>query len=128
MKRLSSFYLVAMMILVLSGSPVMAMLVDGSFEDNPLGGLIPVLTNFTPDVWGVESATIYTGTQNGVTPADGVDMLRMTTDGLTATQAVQVTDVSAFASSIDNSLATFNLSAVFNVGSGVPDACRARTV
>lgn len=94
MKKLNSIFVAAMMFLVLSGSPVMALLVDPGFENNPLSTNIVVLGGFVPDVWGVEAATIYTGTENGVTPAEGVNMLRMTDDFLVGTQAFQITDVS----------------------------------
>lgn len=122
MRKLNSICVAAMMLLVLSGSPVMALLVDPGFENNPLSTHTLVLGNFILDVWGVEAATIYTGTENGVTPAEGVDMLRMTDDLLVVTQAFQITDVSAYTALIDSGGATVNLNALFNVSSIVPAA------
>ncbi len=91
------------------------LLVDPGFEANPLTTASNVLNNFPTyqGQWGVESATI-TGVDGGVTPAQGTQMLRMTDDGLVATQAFQVTDVTVYAGLIDSGGATANLSALFN--------------
>ncbi len=98
-------------------------LVDPGFELNPLTSYVNVLTNFTTyqGVWGAENGTIVT-TENGVTPPEGVKMLRMDDDGLVATQGFQVLDASAFAGPIDSGLATFSFSARFNVDQFVPAA------
>lgn len=98
------------------------LLVDPSFESNPLGNYSVVLNDFVGQqgVWGPEAATI-TGAQGGVTPFDGVKMLRMTNDGLSVTQCDQVIDVSSYAALIDGGGATFSLSGRFNVD-GLPAA------
>jgi len=99
------------------------LLVDPGFEVNPLVNYGLVLGNFPAyeGDWGVEAATI-TGAQGGVTPPEGVQMLRMVDDGLVATQAFQVTDVTSYAGLIDSGGATVNLSALFDVDSNVPAA------
>ncbi len=99
------------------------LLVDPGFEANPLTTASNVLNNFPTyqGQWGVESATI-TGVDGGVTPAQGTQMLRMTDDGLVATQAFQVTDVTVYAGLIDSGGATANLSALFNADKNVPAA------
>lgn len=99
------------------------LLVDPGFEANPLTTASNVLNNFPTyqGDWGVEAATI-TGVDGGVTPAQGTKMLRMTDDGLVATQAFQVTDVTVYAGLIDSGGATANLSALFNVDKDVPAA------
>lgn len=97
------------------------LLVDPGFESNPLTGVGNVLTNFTTyqGIWGPEVGVI-TGATGGVTPAQGVKMLSMSDDGLTATQAFQVTNVSAYSGLINSGSATVNLSALFDVGPNVP--------
>jgi len=99
------------------------LLVDPGFESNPLTTAANVLNNFTTfqGQWGVEAATI-TGVDGGVTPAQGVRMLRMVSDGLIATQAFQATNVTSFAGPIDAGGATVNVGALFNVGTPVPAA------
>lgn len=99
------------------------LLVDPGFEANPLTTASNVLNNFPTyqGQWGVESATI-TGVDGGVTPAQGTKMLRMTDDGLVATQAFQVTDVTVYAGLIDSGGATANLGALFNADKNVPAA------
>jgi len=101
-------------------------LVDPGFELNPLTNYANVLTDFTTyqGVWGVENATIVNA-ENGVTPPEGVKMLRMVDDGLVTTQGFQVMDVSSFAGPIDSGAATFGLSAFFNVDQFVPAAVSA---
>jgi hypothetical protein len=99
------------------------LLVDPGFEVNPLDTAFNVL-NFFPTyqgIWGVEAATI-TGVDGGVTPAQGVKMLRMVDDGLVATQGFQVTDVSSYAALINSGGATVNLSGLFTAGPNVPAA------
>jgi len=117
---------VSLLFVVAIGTPsakAVNMLVDPGFESNPLTTAGNVLTNFPgfQGVWGVEAATI-TGVDGGVTPAQGVRMLRMVSDGLVATQAFQTTDVSSQAALIDSGAATVSLNAQFNVGSSVPAA------
>jgi hypothetical protein len=99
------------------------LLVDPGFEVNPLDNYLTVLNDFTTyeGVWGVENATI-TGLENGVTPPEGVKMLRMDDDGIVTTQAFQVTDVNSYAGVIDSGSATVTLSALFDVDSNVPAA------
>jgi len=105
------------------------LLVDPGFEFNPLTSYVNVLNNFATyqGQWGVESATI-TGVDGGVSPAGGSKMLRMTDDGLIATQAFQVTDVTAYASLIDSGAGIVTLSALLNVDSNVPAAIGGVTV
>ncbi|HVP12072.1 MAG TPA: hypothetical protein VMV94_12900 [Phycisphaerae bacterium] len=102
------------------------LLVDPGFEVNQLDTAYNVLNFFSTyqGIWGVEAATI-SGVDNGVTPFQGVQMLRMVDDGLTATQGFQVTDVSSYATLIDSGGATVNLSALFNVDKAVPAAISA---
>jgi hypothetical protein len=102
------------------------LLVDPGFEVNPLDTASNVLNNFATyqGIWGVEVATI-TGVDNGVTPFQGIQMLRMVDDGLVATQGFQVTDVTSYAGLIDSGGATVNLSALFNVDKAVPGAISA---
>ncbi len=97
------------------------LLVDPGFEVNALTTYTNVLNNFVgyQGIWGVESATI-SGVDGGVTPAQGARMLRMTDDGLVATQAFQATDVTSYAALIDSGGATVNLSALLNAGPNVP--------
>ena len=98
-------------------------LVDPGFEVNPLDTAFNVLTNFPTyqGVWGVEVATVV-GAENGVTPAQGVKMLRMADDGNVTTQGFQTTDVTSYGAAISTGSATVNLSAQFNVDKGVPAA------
>lgn len=113
--------------LSLSSRPAAAnLLVDPGFEANPLTTAANVLTNFVgaQGIWGPEAATI-TGVDGGVTPAQGVRMLRMVDDGLIATQVFQATDVTSYAALIDAGGATVNLSALFNAGPNVPAATAA---
>ncbi len=105
------------------------LLVDPGFELNPLDTAGNVLNNFTTyqGIWGVESA-IITGAENGVTPPEGVKMLRMTDDGLIATQGFQVTDVTSYAGLIDSGNAIVSASALLNVDASVPAAIGGVTV
>lgn len=88
-------------------------LVDPSFENNPLDDFMQVLGNWDAGVWGVERATII-GPDWPVIPPDGDRMLRMTDDGLVATQAFQITDIRACSDRIDAGLVAFHLEALFN--------------
>jgi hypothetical protein len=99
------------------------LLIDPGFEFNPLTSHANVLGNFPvyQGQWGAELGAI-TGIDNGVTPFQGSNMLRMSDEGGVTTQAFQVTDVSSFASVIDAGNATVTLSALFNVDAQVPAA------
>ncbi len=91
------------------------LLVDPGFESNPLSTATNVLNGFAAyqGLWGPEAATI-SGVDGGVTPIEGVQMLRMTTDGISWTQTFQVTDVTSYAALIDSGSAIVDLSAQFN--------------
>ena len=100
------------------------LLVDPGFEANPLTTAAAVLNTpnpMLPGVWGVEVATI-TGVDGGVTPAQGVKMLRMLDDGLTTTQGFQAIDVTSNAALIDSGGAAVNFSALFTADKNVPAA------
>jgi hypothetical protein len=115
---------VGLLVTMLACTPAWAnLLVDPGFEANPLTSYSNVLTNFTgfQGQWGGEVALI-TGFENGVTPPEGVDMLRMDDDGLITTQTFQVTDVTSYAAIIDAGSATATLDALFNVDAHVPAA------
>jgi hypothetical protein len=98
------------------------LLVDPGFEANPLTTASNVLNFFATyqGIWGVENATI-TGVDGGVTPIQGVKMLRMDNTG-SYTQGFQVTDVTSYAALIDSGGATVNMSALFNVDKNLPAA------
>ena len=117
--------------LLLAAAPLASanLLVDPGFESNPLDTINNVLNNFTTyqGVWGVEAATI-TGIDNGVTPAQGAKMLRMTDDGAVATQAVQFTDVSSYSALINSGSGIANLSGLFDVDAHVPAAIGGVTI
>lgn len=91
-----------------------AVLVDPSYENNPLTTIANVLGNFPlyQGKWGHENSTI-TPMVGLVTPPDGKLMLSMLDDGLIATQTVQAVDVSAYGAMIASG-AMFNMSALFN--------------
>lgn len=99
------------------------MLVDPGYESNPLTTATNVLTNFSgfEGDWGVENALIV-GAENGVTPIEGVKMLRMDDDGNVTTQGFQTTDISSLASFVDAGTATVTLDALFNVDAHVQAA------
>ena len=91
------------------------LLTDPSFEANPLVPFVDILTPpFTTNAWGAESATI-TGPADGITPANGSLMLSMTNDGLIATQAWQLIDVSTYSAAINAGLVSVDASALYNV-------------
>jgi hypothetical protein len=103
-------------IAVFMAVPVHAfLLVDPGFESNPLTTAFNVLNNFATyqGQWGVEVAAIV-GAENSITPAQGVNMLRMDDDGISWTQAFQATDVSAYAATIDAGGVSINAGALFN--------------
>jgi hypothetical protein len=100
------------------------LLVDPGFEANPLNTDAYVINTpnpMNPGVWGVEMATI-TGVDGGVTPFQGVKMLRMTDDFQTATQGFQAIDVTSDAALIDSGGATVNMSALFTADKNTPAA------
>ena len=99
------------------------LLVDPGFEINPLDTASNVLNNFTTyqGIWGTENGTI-TGAENGVTPPEGVKMLRMDDDGLATTQGFQITDVTSYAGLVDSGSGVLTLNALFNVDTHVPAA------
>ena len=82
-----------------------------------------VLGNFTgfQGIWAPEMGSITTAIL-GVTPAAGARMLGMTDDGLTATQAFQAVDVTAYAALINSGTATMNASALYNTNGGYTGA------
>lgn len=90
-------------------------LVDPGFESNALTSYTNVLTNFPgfAGQWGDEVSTIVTA-ENGITPSQGVRMLRMDDDGISWTQAFQSTDVSAYAATIDAGGVGINAIAQYN--------------
>jgi len=109
--------------LAVSASAQANLLVDPGFENNALTNYVNVLTDFPTyqGIWGDETSLI-TGAENGVTPPEGVDMLRMNDDGNVTTQAFQITDISYYAGAIDAGTATLALDALFNVDAHVPAA------
>jgi hypothetical protein len=127
--KTSSAIVVTLLVAAAAPCAMANLLVDPGFESNPLNSLGTVLSNFTvyQGVWGVEAATI-TGVDGGVTPAGGVKMLRMVDDGLVATQAVQMTDVSSYTGVINNGAGIVSLAALFNVDKNVPAAVGGVTI
>lgn len=99
----------------LSVSAQANMLVDPGFESNALTSYTNVLTNFPGFVgqWGDEVSTIVTA-ENGITPSQGVRMLRMDDDGISWTQTFQSTNVSAYAATIDAGGVGINAIAQYN--------------
>ncbi len=98
------------------------LLVDPSFENNPLIGWYDVLNNFEKyqGIWGVEKAYIV-GATGQVIPPDGEKMLQMWPVGGVVTQAFQVTDVTAYSALIDSGSAVSLLSGLCNTHN-VPQA------
>lgn len=90
------------------------LIVDPSFESNPLVSDFLVLGNFPAyqGVWGQELSTI-TGPDDGVIPAAGSLQLRMAYTG-SYTQAFQPIDVTASAGLIDSGGAAVNMNALYN--------------
>lgn len=103
---------------------------DAGFQRLPLGSYSTVLNNFSTQqgIWGAESATIATGLVDGVWAHKGNRMLRMTDDGLVATQAVQVLNVSSLASLIDSIGLDATFAAQMNASSGVAAATGSTTI
>jgi hypothetical protein len=105
------------------GSPA-NLLVDPSFELNPLDTLVNIATTpLTKGVWGAENGVIVSGIQpDFVSPYDGTKMLCMADDGLSYTQTFQFTDVSAYASLIDSGKALATACGYFDTGDFAPGA------
>jgi len=103
---------------------------DAGFETNALIGYSAVLNNFPgfQGTWGAEDGTIVTGLTNGVAPFTGSKMLRMTNDGLTASQTVQVIDISSLAVLVDAGGLEAEFSAHFNAATGVAAASSQATI
>ena len=98
------------------------LLTDPGFESQPLTSDVNVLgPPYMTNIWGDEASTI-TGTVGAVSPAGGVKMLSMTTDGLVATQTFQLVDVSAYSAAINAGNATVDMSGLFNVDKNVAAA------
>jgi len=116
---------VGLALVLAAGAPAARanILVDPGFEANPLTTAGNVLTNFPTyqGVWGPEVGSIV-GTENGVTPAQGVKMLHMDDDGNVTTQTFQTTDVTSYGAMISTGTATVTLSALFNVDKAVQAA------
>ncbi len=99
------------------------LLVDPGFESGVVTTAANVLGNFPvyQGQWGPEVGTEI-GPNGGVTPFQGVMMLSMSDDGLTATQTFQSTDVSAYSALINSGGATVNMTAMFDADQNVPAA------
>lgn len=99
----------------IAGSATANVLVNPGFEINLLTTGNNVLTNFPgfQGIWGPEAGTIVTA-ENGVTPIQGVRMLRMVDTG-SYTQTFQITDITSSAGLVDSGGAVINTSALFNV-------------
>jgi hypothetical protein len=98
------------------------LLTDPGFESNPL--ISPTLVlgpPFTIDTWSAEQGSI-SGPSDGITPADGVLMLKMTDDGGLTTQSFQLIDVSPYSGPINGGLVTVDASALFNVPADISAA------
>ena len=113
MKKITTISLIIAVFITVSANA--NVLVNPGFETNLLTTANNVLTNFPgfQGVWGPEAGTIVTA-ENGVTPIQGVQMLRMVDTG-SYTQTFQITDVTASAGLIDSGGAVVNLTAQFNV-------------
>ena len=92
------------------------------FETSTIYSSTLVLGNFATyqGKWGEEVSTIVTA-QGGITPPEGSKMLRMTESG-NITQVFQVTNLTSYASIIDNGKGIINMSALLDVDSGVTAA------
>jgi hypothetical protein len=120
MKNLLSISVICAALIVSSASA--NLLVDPGFETNPLTTATNVLNFFVTyqGQWGQELSTIVTA-ENGITPYQAVQMLRMDYTG-SYTQTFQVTDVTSYAALIDSGNAAVNLTAWFNIDKAVPAA------
>jgi hypothetical protein len=114
----------ALLLAITSFSPAKAnLLADPGFESGSVTTAANVLGNFPvyQGQWGPEVGTDV-GPSGGVTPFQGVLMLSMSDDGLTATQSFQATDVSASSALINSGGATVNMSAMFDANQNLPAA------
>ena len=95
---------------------------DPGFDSHPLLGFNTVLGDFTgqQNNWGSENGTIVAGTSYDYVTAIGTSMLSMTATGGSATQTVQVINLSAYAAEINAGNATFDLQALFTEGTSNP--------
>ncbi|MCA9294739.1 MAG: hypothetical protein KDA20_13100 [Phycisphaerales bacterium] len=91
------------------------LLTDPGFELNPLDTIANVLSDFTTyqNLWGPESSTIV-GVDGGITPASGLNQMRMDWNGGVTTQTIQMVDVSSFAALIDAGNAQIVANALYN--------------
>lgn len=123
MKTLKSTLFVLLAAAFISPTAFANLLTDPGFELNPLTTANNVLNNFPTyqGQWGPESGAIV-GVDGGVTPPQGVKMLRMNQTGGVTTQAFQTIDVTAFAAAIDAGTATVNLNALFTTGPNLSGA------
>ncbi len=103
---------------------------ETGFETAAAGSYSTVLNNFATQqgIWGVESGAVVSGPVDGVWQHRGHNMLRLTDDGLSATQAVQVLNVSSMASIIDAGLLDATFMAHMNVSTGVTAATGSTTL
>jgi hypothetical protein len=113
MKNLLSITILCAVLIAASASA--NVLIDPGFETNPLTTAANVLNNFAlyQGQWGDEVSAIVTA-ENGITPSQGVRMLRMDDDGISWTQTFQSTDVSAYAATIDAGGVGINAIGQFN--------------
>ena len=104
-------------IAALVGTSAMAsnLVTDPGFELNALTTATNSLNNFPgfQGVWGQENSTIV-GVDGGITPASGLNQLRMDITGGVTTQAFQTIDVSSYATLIDSGFGIVNASALYN--------------
>ena len=98
---------------------------DPGFDSHPLLGFNTVLGDFTgqQNNWGSENGTIVAGTSYDYVTAIGTSMLSMTATGGSATQTVQVINLSAYAAEINAGNATFDLQALFTQGTRRVASC-----
>jgi len=95
---------------------------DPGFNSHPLLGYSTVLSDFTgqQNNWGSENGTLVAGTSYDYVTAFGTSMLSMTDAGGSATQTVQVVDLTSYAAQINTGTATFDLQALFTQGTSNP--------
>ncbi len=103
------------------GAGASALVTDPSYETQPLDTWGNVLGNWIPNTWGAEQGAIV-GAMSGVTPAQGVQMLKLDRIAGVSSQAGQVIDLTAYSALIDSGQAVLNLSALFNIEAGFAGA------
>lgn len=81
---------------------------------NALDTYINVFNGPIYNTWGVEAGAVV-GSELGVTPAAGSNMLRENLTSLVASQTFQIVDVSTYSSAINAGNATADFRALFNV-------------